>query len=58
MPFVLFMLHCSIRDILIFLGKCVLSAKAASTTHGIVHRELLEVLNAFHLHNTLNHVAL
>lgn len=52
MPFVLFMLHRSITDILSFLGKCVLSAKAASRTHGTVHRELLEGLNAFHLHHT------
>ena len=51
MPFVLFMLHCSITDILSFLPQCVLSAKAASTTRGIVHRELLEGLNAFHLHH-------
>lgn len=52
MPFVLFMLHCNIADILSFLPQCVLSAKAASTPHGIVHRELMEGLNAFHLHHT------
>ncbi len=58
MPFVLFMLHCNIADILSFLGKCVLSAKAASKTRGIVQRELMEGLNAFCLHHNLSHVDL
>ena len=51
MPFMQFMLHCSITGILSFLPECVLSAKAALTTRGIVHREILEGLNAFHLHH-------